>query len=65
MPIARTTIAGAIAVTSQFKKNLIIKLKRAVDYKEFPSKSPHDQRALRYNANSIVIYSKIPIQLLM
>ena len=41
MLIARTTVAGAMAVTSQFRKNLIIKLKGSADYKKFPSKSPH------------------------
>ena len=30
MPIARTTVAGAMAVASQFKKNLIINLKEFV-----------------------------------
>ena len=44
MPIARTTVAGATAVASQFKKNLIIKLKGSSDYKEFPSKSLHTSK---------------------
>ena len=35
MPIARTTVAGATAVASQLKKNLILKLKGSSDYKEF------------------------------
>ena len=39
MPIAHTTVAGAMAVASQFKKNIITKLKGSYDYKEFPSKS--------------------------
>ena len=39
MPIARTTVAGAMAIASQFKKKLIIKSKGSSDYKEFPSKS--------------------------
>ena len=39
MAIACTTVAGAIAITSQFKKNLITKLKGSSDYKEFLSKS--------------------------
>ena len=41
MPIACTTVASAMAVASQFRKNLIIKLKGSSDYKEFPSKSLH------------------------
>ena len=41
MPIACTTVAGAMVVASQFRKNLIIKLKGSFDYKEFPSKSLH------------------------
>ena len=39
MPIARIAGAGAMAVTSHFRKNLITKLKGLADYKEFPSKS--------------------------
>ena len=39
MPIARTSVAGAIALASQFGKKLIIELKGSADYKEFPSKS--------------------------
>ena len=38
MPIACTTVPGAMAVASQFRKNLIIKFKGSSDYKEFPSK---------------------------
>ena len=30
MPIARTTVAGAIAVASQFRKKLIINLKEFI-----------------------------------
>ena len=41
MPIARTTVAGAMAVTRQFNKNLITKFKVSFDYKEFLSKSQH------------------------
>ena len=44
MLIARTTVAGAMAVASQFIKNLIIKLKGSSDYKEFPSKSLHTSK---------------------
>ena len=44
MPIARTTIAGATAVASQFKKKLITKVKGSSDYKEFPSKSRHTSK---------------------
>ena len=44
MPIAHTTVAGATAVASQFKKNLIIKSKGSSDYKEFPSKSLHTSK---------------------
>ena len=36
MPIARTIVAGAIAIASLFRNNLIIKLKESSDYKEFP-----------------------------
>ena len=39
MPIACTTVASATAIISQFKKNLITKLKGSYDYKEFLSKS--------------------------
>ena len=39
MPIACTKVVGAMAVTSQFRKNLITKLKGLADYKEFSSKS--------------------------
>ena len=38
MLIACTTVASAIAATSQFTKNLITKLKDSADYKEIPSK---------------------------
>ena len=41
MPISCTTVAGAMVVTSQIRKNLIIKIKGSADYKEFPSKSPY------------------------
>ena len=44
MPIARTTVAGATAVASQFKNNLIKKLKGSYDYIEFPSKSLHTSK---------------------
>ena len=44
MPIAHTTVAGAMAIAGQFKKNLIIKSKRSSDYKEFPSKSLHTSK---------------------
>ena len=44
MPIARTTVAGAMAVASQFKNNLIIKSKGSSDYKEFLSKSLHTSK---------------------
>ena len=44
MPIARTTVASAIAVTSQLKKNLIMKLKGSADYREFLSKSRHTSK---------------------
>ena len=37
MLVACTTVAGSTAITSQFKKNLITKLKESADYKEFPS----------------------------
>ena len=30
MPIARTTVAGAMAVANQFRKKLIIKLKEFI-----------------------------------
>ena len=59
MLIARTTVAGAMAVTSLFKKNQIAKLKGSADYKEFPSQDKY-QRALRYPLNTIVTYSKTP-----
>ena len=65
MAIAPTTVAGAMAVASQFKKNLIIKSKGSSDYKELPSSHYIHQRALRYNANTIVTYPKLPTQLLM
>ena len=41
MPIAHTTVAGATAVASQLKKNLIIKSIGSSDNKEFLSKSLH------------------------
>ena len=41
MPITCTIVAGATAAASQFRKNLIIKLKGSFDYKESPSKSLH------------------------
>ena len=41
MLIARTTVAGAMAVATQFRENLIIELKGSSDYKDFPSKSLH------------------------
>ena len=44
MPIDRTTVAGATAVASQFRKNLIIELKGSSDYKEFQSKSLHTSK---------------------
>ena len=44
MPITRTTVAGAMAVASQFKKNLIIKLKGSSDYKEFLNKPLHTSK---------------------
>ena len=44
MPIARTTVAGAMAVASQFKENLIIKSIESSNYKEFPSKSLHTSK---------------------
>ena len=44
MPIARTTVAGATAITSQSRKNLIIKLKGSSGYKEFPSKSQYTSK---------------------
>ena len=44
MPIACTTVAGATAIISQFKKNLITKLKGSSDYKEFPSKSQYTSK---------------------
>ena len=44
MPIAHTTVVGAMAVASQFRKNLIIKVKASSDYKEFPSKSLHTSK---------------------
>ena len=44
MPIARTTVAGAMAVASQFKKNLVIKSIGSSDYKEFPSKPLHTSK---------------------
>ena len=39
MLIACTTVAGAIAVASQFRRNLIINLKVSSNYKEFLNKS--------------------------
>ena len=39
MPIARITVAGAIAITSQFTDKLTTKLKGFFDYKRFLSKS--------------------------
>ena len=44
MLIACTKVAGATAVTSQFKKDLITNLKWFFDYKEFPSKSRHTSK---------------------
>ena len=44
MPIAHTTVAGAMAVASQVRKNLTIKLKGSSDYKEFPSNSLHTSK---------------------
>ena len=44
MPITHTTVVGATVVTSQFKKNLIMKLKGSADYKEFLSKSQHTSK---------------------
>ena len=38
MLIARTIVAGAMAVISQFKKKLITELKVSSDCKEFSSK---------------------------
>ena len=35
MTITCTTVAGATAVISQFKRNIITKLKELADYKEF------------------------------
>ena len=65
MSIAYTIVASAMAVTSQLKENLIVKLQESIGItKKFLS---HDlqQRALRYNANTIVTYPKLPTQLLM
>ena len=45
MAIACTTVAGAMAVTSQFKKNLTTKFKVSRDYKELPSKSQYMSKA--------------------
>ena len=39
MPITCTTVAGAMVVTSQFKKTLITEIKGSSDHKDFPSKS--------------------------
>ena len=44
MPITRTAVAGATAVTNKFKKNLIIKLKGSSDNKEFPRKSRYTSK---------------------
>ena len=44
MLIAWTIVASATAVVSQFKKNLIIKLKVSSDNKEFLSKSLHTSK---------------------
>ena len=44
MPIACTTVTGAMAVTILFRKNLITKFKGSADYKEFPSKSQYTSK---------------------
>ena len=36
MPIAHTTVAGATAVTSQFKENLNIKLQESIELQKIP-----------------------------
>ena len=47
MPIACTIVASAIAVTSQFGKSLITKLKGLADYKKYSSKSQHTSKGLQ------------------
>ena len=65
MLIACTTVAGATAVTSQFKKSLITELKGSSDYKEFLSKSRHTSKGPKIYTNTIVTCAKLPTQLLM
>ena len=66
MLISHTTVAVAIIVTSQLKKNLNIKLQESVGITESFSASYYiHQKALRYYANTIVAYPKLLTQLLM
>ena len=66
MPIACSTVAGTMAVTSQLKENLKTKLQESIESTEsFQANHYIHQRALRYNANTIVTYPKLPTQLLI
>ena len=47
MLIIRTIVASAMAVISQFKKNLIIEWKGLADYKDFLSKSWYILKGLK------------------
>ena len=47
MSITHTTVAGAITVTSQLKKNLTTNWKDLADYKEFPCKLWHILKGLK------------------
>ena len=38
MPIAHTTVAGAMAIISQFKENLNIKLQESIKLQKVPKK---------------------------
>ena len=66
MLITRTTVAGTMAIISQLKENLNVKLQESLEITEsFQASHYIHQRALRYNANTIVTYPKLPTQLLM
>ena len=66
MPITCTTVAGAMAVTSQFKENLSIKLQDSIKLQKVPKQvTTYIKGPLRYNANTIVTYPKLPTQLFM